>query len=160
MTRHSRAPLSVYGFSKAPVYLRITAAFIDILIAGLPWFIIEPLWGITPLRLPGQFSLLQGFIVGAALLWSFYYICFRDSFANGQSIGKRCMNLIVVGTWSHKPCTPLQSFLRNALCCFHYVLIVEAVMPLANLKTGRRIGDFLAQTMVTEISQLASRNLK
>lgn len=160
MAQHTRASLHFQGFSKAPVYLRITAALIDGLIAGLPWIFITPLWGITPFRLPEQFSLLQGFVVGIALIWSFYYICFRDGYTDGQSIGKRCMSLMVVGTQSHRPCTPLQSFLRNILCWFNYSLILEGVMLLANLKTGRRIGDFMAQTIVTEISQFAPRNLR
>lgn len=160
MAQKTRASLRPHSFSKAPVYLRIAAAAIDGLIAGLPWFIITPLWGFTLFRLPAQFGLVQGFIVGSALIWTFFYICFRDGYANGQSLGKRCMGLMVIGMWSDQPCTIMQSFLRNVLFWINYFVIVEGIMLLGNLSTGRRIGDFLAQTLVTEVSQFHPRNLK
>lgn len=158
MAQKPRSSACISGFPAAPVHLRIAAAILDLLVAGFPWLIIKPLWHISPFHLPDQFSLLQGFFSGAALLWSFYYFCFRDSFSRGQSIGKRYMRLMVIGTWSRQPCTPVQSFLRNVLCWFNFLFVLEGIIMLANRKNGRRIGDFLAQTFVTEASSFPPKH--
>jgi len=158
LKQHAHA--SIQGYAKAPYFLRLIALSIDGLIAGLPWLLITPLWGYTPLRLPSHSGLFHGFIITAALLWTFYYICFRDSFCCGQSIGKRSVGLMVMGTWTNQPCNAMQSFLRNVIYWVDFFFIVEGLLALANLKTGRRLGDFLAQTQVIDSSQYHRRNLK
>jgi uncharacterized RDD family membrane protein YckC len=145
---------------KAPTMLRVTAAIIDGTIAGLPWLLITPLWGFSPYNLPAQSSLLQGCLIGLALLWTFYYSCFRDCMGNGQSIGKRMLGLMVIGLESNLPCTTMQSFLRNVIFVLDFGLIAEILLTLSNVKTGRRFGDFIAQTQVVEITRYYRRHLR
>lgn len=160
LKQKSQASVRPHSYGKAPVLLRLAALSIDSMVAGLPWLMITPFWGFSPFRLPSQFGLFQGFIITAALLWTFYYICFRDNFYTGQSIGKRCTGLMVIGTWTYQPCSSLQSFLRNVSFWLDYVFIVEILVALCNLNTGRRLGDFMAQTQVIESYQYHRRNLK
>jgi uncharacterized RDD family membrane protein YckC len=160
MSEYPRALSRTRSYSKAPVVLRTGAAIIDTTIAGVPWFIITPLWGFSPYRLPVHFGLLQGFIIGIALLWTCYYVWFRDHLGTGQSIGKRCTGLMVIGTFSHKPCNAMQSFLRNFLFCLDFGLFLELFITLLNLQTGRRVGDYLAQTQVIELTYYNRRNLR
>jgi uncharacterized RDD family membrane protein YckC len=160
MSEYPRALPRTRSYSKAPVLLRTGAAIIDMTIAGLPWFIITPLWGFSPYRLPTHFGLVQGSIIGIALLWTFYYVWFRDRLGAGQSIGKRCTGLMVVGVLSTQPCNAMQSFLRNFLFCLDFGFFFELFITLLNLQTGRRVGDFLAQTQVIELAHYNHRNLR
>jgi uncharacterized RDD family membrane protein YckC len=160
MSEYPRTLPPTRSYSKAPVLLRTGAAIIDMSIAGVPWFIITPLSGVSPYRLPLQFGLLQGLIIAIALLWTFYYVWFRDCLGAGQSIGKQCTGLMVVGIQSNQPCNTMQSFLRNFLFCLDFGFFLELFITLLNLQTGRRVGDYLAQTQVIELARYNRRNLR
>ncbi|MCU1737112.1 MULTISPECIES: RDD family protein [unclassified Pseudomonas] len=67
-----------------------------------------------------------------------------DALPNGQTVGKRLMNISVVGFPVNTRCTVLQSFLRNVPKALFSVL--DAFFVLFGFR--RRLGDMLAMTMV------------
>jgi uncharacterized RDD family membrane protein YckC len=73
------------------------------------------------------------------------YFLFSDALPSGQSIGKKLLGLQVVGSGSMKPCSILQSLLRNVtfpLGAIDWVFIFFG--------SHRRLGDFLASTIVVK----------
>lgn len=71
------------------------------------------------------------------------YFLFSDAMPNGQSIGKKLLNIQVVNTSTKQPCTLLESFLRNItfpLGLFDWVFIFFG--------QHKRLGDFIASTIV------------
>jgi uncharacterized RDD family membrane protein YckC len=82
------------------------------------------------------------------------YALLRDGLGNGQSLGKRAVNLMVVNLTTKQPCSLGKSFVRN-LIMFLLALIpfvgwlVEPIVTLAT-DDGRRLGDKAADTMVIE----------
>lgn len=71
------------------------------------------------------------------------YLLFSDALANGQSLGKRLLKIKVVDFKTGKPCSVLQSFLRNVtifLGLFDLIFLIS--------RYRRRFGDFLASTLV------------
>ena len=73
------------------------------------------------------------------------YFLFSDSLPNGQSIGKRLLNIQVVSKETMRPCSILQSFLRNVtfpLGIFDWAFIFFG--------SHRRLGDFIASTIVVK----------
>ncbi len=84
------------------------------------------------------------FILGIAI--AMFYFLFSDALPNGQSIGKRCLNIQVVDEETSQPCSLLQSFLRNvtfSLGILDWVFIFFG--------SHRRLGDFIASTIVVKI---------
>ncbi|MDR1760401.1 MAG: RDD family protein [Fibrobacter sp.] len=89
-------------------------------------------------------------------LFAGVYNFFKDGMKNGQSFGKRTMNLRVVHLPTGKPCNYLQSFFRNfigqLLSWIPYAgWLIEPIFVIANDR-GRRLGDFAANTQVIEAS--------
>lgn len=77
---------------------------------------------------------------------SVIYFLFSDALPNGQSIGKRLINIQVISKETKKPCSLLQSFLRNMtfpLGIIDWVFIFFG--------SHRRLGDFIASTIVVKI---------
>lgn len=120
----------------APIGKRFSAQFIDELIA-----------------VGGGYSLLIGMneLVAsdgntpflAMIIFALLYTLFADGMFEGQSIGKKLMNLYVVSNEMEKPCTYWQSFLRNStylLGIFDFIFLFG--------KERRRLGDRLASTKV------------
>lgn len=78
-----------------------------------------------------------GMLMGAS------YFLFSDSLPNGQSIGKRLLNIKVVNQSTKLPCSKTESFLRNItfpLGIFDWIFIFFG--------SHRRLGDFIAATIV------------
>lgn len=74
------------------------------------------------------------------------YFLFSDSLPNGQSIGKKLLKMRVVNGKTGEACSVVQSFLRNItfpLGIFDWVFIFFG--------SHRRLGDFLASTIVVKI---------
>ena len=74
------------------------------------------------------------------------YFLFSDALPNGQSLGKRFLNMRVVNNETMQPCSLLQSFLRNItfpLGIIDWVFIFFG--------SHRRLGDFIASTIVVKI---------
>ena len=71
------------------------------------------------------------------------YFLFSDGLPNGQSFGKKLINIQVIHKETNEPCSMLQSFLRN-------ITFPLGIMDWVFIFFGshRRIGDFLAGTVV------------
>ncbi|MES2013849.1 MAG: RDD family protein [Pseudomonadota bacterium] len=73
------------------------------------------------------------------------YFLFSDALPNGQSIGKKLLNIQVICNETRRPCSVLQSFLRNMtfpLGIFDWIFIFFG--------SHRRLGDFIASTIVVK----------
>ena len=82
----------------------------------------------------------------AALIFALGYYFFADCMRNGQSIGKRALDIAVVHAETGEPCTAFQSFLRNILL---YVLgPIDWIFIFGS--RHQRLGDMLAGTIVIE----------
>jgi uncharacterized RDD family membrane protein YckC len=115
-------------------------------------------------RFQGQFiDGLVAYVLAIVLFWlldmfigrepAFYsgvaigvtYFLLSDSLPNGQSVGKKLLNIQVVDKETMKPCSFFQSFLRNVtfpLGLFDWVPIFFGA--------HRRLGDFIASTIVVK----------
>ncbi|WP_158622904.1 RDD family protein [Aquabacterium soli] len=76
------------------------------------------------------------------------YLLICDGLPGGQSIGKKFTRSAVVHVDTGRPCSYLQSFVRN-LC-----LIVLGVVDCAFIagRQRRRLGDFIARTKVVRLA--------
>ncbi len=86
-----------------------------------------------------EVAVYSGFLVGIA------YFLFSDAMPNGQSFGKKLLDIQVVNHSTKQPCTFLESFLRNVtfpLGFFDWIFIFFG--------KHRRLGDFIASTIVTK----------
>ena|SRR3990172_2736588 len=130
------------GVQKAGLLLRMFAKVIDfILVAAVTEMVPK-----------------AGFYAGLS------YLLISDGLFEGRSIGKRLMGLRVVSLPTGVPCSMKESILRNAplgiglalykipLVGWLFLVAVSAVefLVLLGSKEQMRIGDELAQTMVTE----------
>ena len=81
------------------------------------------------------------------------YRLIKDGIGNGQSYGKKAMNLKMVCINDHTPCTKGQSIARNLISFIISVLplggLIDIIVILAS-KDGRRIGDHAAGTQVVD----------
>jgi uncharacterized RDD family membrane protein YckC len=95
------------------------------------------------------------FILGLFLLiFPIGYALIKDGIGEGQSYGKRAVNLMVINLNTNEPCTKLNSVGRNLLfgiiCGIPYVgTLLEIIMVFANPE-GRKLSDLLAGTQVAE----------
>ena len=79
----------------------------------------------------------------AGYMW-LVYILMADSFSNGQSFGKTVLRIRVVSHTTGKPCTVIQSVVRNL---FLFVCIFDLILYYVR---KRRIGDYAANTDVVQ----------
>ena len=93
-----------------------------------------------------EYAVYLGFAI--ALL----YLLLKDALPNGQSIGKRLLNIRVIHKETMHPCTVFQSFLRN-------VTLVSGPFDWAFIFFGshRRVGDFIASTIVVKNDRINVR---
>lgn len=115
---------------------RFQGQFIDGLVAYLLGFVtyyaLDSLIGREP-------AVYSGVAVGI------FYFLLSDALPNGQSIGKKLLNIQVVSNRTMNPCSLLQSFLRNItfpLGILDWVFIFFGA--------HRRLGDFIASTIVVK----------
>jgi len=81
-----------------------------------------------------------------AVIIALTYFLFSDALPNGQSIGKKLLNIKVVNKETMQPCSLVQSLLRNItfpLGIFDWVFIFFG--------SHRRLGDFMASTIVVKM---------
>ncbi len=89
------------------------------------------------------------------LLFSFM----KDGFGQGQSPGKKAMNLMVVNLADNVPCTKGRSALRTLIqmgVAYFTCGLLEPILVLASA-TGRRLGDLAANTQVINVSEYEER---
>jgi uncharacterized RDD family membrane protein YckC len=89
-----------------------------------------------------EYAVYFGFALGLL------YFLFSDALPNGQSIGKRLLNIRVIHKDTMHPCSLFQSFLRN-------VTFPLGILDWAFIFFGshRRLGDFIASTIVAKNDQ-------
>ena len=85
----------------------------------------------------------------------FIYIFIKDGLFNGQSIGKKILNLKVVDFKDHtKPCTMVQSIKRNVVLFLSFIIpFGEFVIAWQIYKNNRRWGDGFAGTIVVDLNK-------
>jgi len=117
--------------SLASILSRVVAQIIDGIIAFLLLLVLA--------------LFIHPFVGVAAFL---LYILFQDALPNGQSIGKRILNIAVVGKATGNVCTVGQSFLRNIT--FVVLGIIDCLFALSQYQ--QRLGDRAANTIVVQVS--------
>ena len=85
-------------------------------------------------------------------LFPLIYSLVKDGLGEGQSWGKRALDLMVVSLDDHTPCTKGKSFYRNFISGLLVIVpvfgwIVEPILVLAT-EDGRKLGDKAANTQV------------
>jgi uncharacterized RDD family membrane protein YckC len=83
------------------------------------------------------------------------YTLLKDSFGQGQSLGKRAVGVMVVHITDNKPCSASQSTLRNLVIVFFGFIplvgwLIEPLMVMVS-DNGERIGDKAANTRVIDV---------
>jgi len=119
---------------------RFSAQFIDSIVTLLIFIPAVLVW-------PAVEALgVAGFILAAA------YLLLADGLPNGQSIGKRVLNITVIDQRTRKPCTYFQSFVRNFLLAL--LGIVDWIFILG--RKHQRLGDMAASTIVVRLQRSVS----
>ena len=128
-----------FGLEKLSLALpgrRYLGQFIDGLIS-IALFVIM-------IALSKSFNLNDDLFNLLSLMIPFSYFVFSDSLPGGQSLGKKPFGIMVVSKRTGKPCTILQSFIRNF---FTPILgSIDAIFILG--KKRERLGDKWAGTIV------------
>ena len=111
-------------------------------IEGLIAYVIGiALYFLLSVTINGGLAVVIGMIVG----W--LYFLFSDALPNGQSIGKRILKIQVIHSKTAMPCSIGQSFLRNIT-----FLLVAIDWLFIFFGSRRRLGDFIANTIVVEFN--------
>lgn len=142
-------------YRKASIGKRLVAFLIDSFIAFAPVVLAFGLMfgALTNLAEAGAGVGFLLFV--AAIGWTFYYRLTKDGRANGQSIGKSLLDLMVIDTETNRPCTRGKSALREivmlGLDALPFGFLVEPIAAIVD-DDGRRIGDRAANTQVIEVA--------
>jgi uncharacterized RDD family membrane protein YckC len=85
---------------------------------------------------------------GITMLVYWLYFLIKDALPNGQSFGKKSMQIKVVSATTAKNCTVVQSIIRNIVNCIPFLNVADAFF--AGRYRRQRIGDILAGTIVID----------
>lgn len=114
---------------------RLCAFIIDVFVVGMIMQLLLKLLQLTSL------GIFVPCVLYAYLLWIFCKDCY-----NGQSLGKHWMKIQIIDDKTGKAVSPIKSVVRNLFYC---IGLIEGFVLLCNPK-GKRIGDYLCKTTVTE----------
>jgi uncharacterized RDD family membrane protein YckC len=94
------------------------------------------------------------------LILPLLYILVKDGLGEGQSLGKKAVDLMVININTNEPCTKLNSAGRNILysiiTAIPYIgFLLEVIMIFAN-PDGRKLSDLGAGTQVIDIKEYKS----
>jgi uncharacterized RDD family membrane protein YckC len=78
------------------------------------------------------------------------YTLIKDALPNGQSFGKKSMNIKVISSVTAKNCTVIQSIIRNVVKCIPFINIADALY--GGKYKRQTIGDILARTIVIDVA--------
>ena len=125
--------------------------FIPSLILILDYFIELYTYGSISMYVYNSSKIIFGFLL---LFLPFSYSLIKDGLGNGQSYGKRALNLMVINVNSNNPCSKSNSAGRNIMfsiiSCVPYIgYFIEIIMVFANPE-GRKISDLVAGTQVID----------
>lgn len=129
---------------------RILAAILELVL--LPLLAFSLIESLPEISADPKLAFWQGaYFVFALVFWmlSIIYILFKDAFWNGQSLAKKLFRLRVVDLKTRVKCRWWQSLVRNIVFFVPLSMPIELVIAYMN-PDRRRIGDFLAGTMVIE----------
>lgn len=154
-------------YDNAPIGRRFLAYLLDgliILLFCIPSIILifDVLMGYFTYGYNGLYgSQIEGF---SHLVWGlillivpFTYGLIKDGLGNGQSYGKRALDLMVINVNSNNPCSKSNSAGRNIMfsifCSVPYIgYLVEVIMVFANPE-GRKLSDLVAGTQVIDAKE-------
>src|SRR5689334_18140187 len=138
-------------FAKARLGRRFLASLIDLWI-GIVMPIIASAIGLVATAGRGRINVVNVLLFLSSLVWAVYYTFTKDAHNEGQSIGKRAMQLQVVRVVDGQPCSAGQSSVRafvgmltNAIPFVGW--LVEPAFAVFS-RDGRRLGDLAAGTQV------------
>ena len=124
---------------------RLFARAIDFLVYGVIFIVGAPLN-----------KALGSTSTGLILIFLIYlfYLLLADALPNGQSIGKKVLNISVVSKEAHLPCTPLRSIARNL--CF-LTSFVDWLFIFG--RDRQRLGDKIAGSIVVRKARPSARGV-
>jgi uncharacterized RDD family membrane protein YckC len=165
---NSYSPLPINSFSlkkefkNAPIGKRFLAYLLDGLIVALLFIpslflLFDFLVSIFSNNYYGGYAdyTKQNLLIGLVLfILPFRYILIKDGLGEGQSIGKKAVDLMVINVNTNEPCTKLNSAGRNILfsiiASIPYIgFLLEVIMIFAN-PDGRKLSDLGSGTQVIE----------
>jgi uncharacterized RDD family membrane protein YckC len=144
-------PGGLWHYPKASLGSRFVAYLIDIVI-GILMPVVAGIIGFASSR--GGFSIVNGVLLIASIVWAIYYNFTKDGQNEGRSIGKRAMGLMVVNIKTNKPCSIGESSLRALMLGVLNAIpavgsLIEPLIVLVQ-EDGRRVGDMVAGTQVID----------
>jgi uncharacterized RDD family membrane protein YckC len=120
---------------------RLLGQIIDSVLAFVPIVFVVVVIGTTGAESDFAISLLP-----FAVLFGVGYYLFADAMPGGQSFGKLLLGIAVVDEATRRPCSMVQSFIRNILApilgFLDWIFIVGS--------RRQRLGDMIARTIVVE----------
>ncbi len=93
-------------------------------------------------------------IISFLFWWGYFVLC--EVLWNGQSVGKKCLHLRVVRAGG-QPVGLVASLVRNILRIIDLFLLLGVLVMLID-RSGRRLGDFAAGTLVIREPWVAARH--
>lgn len=150
-----------FVYPKAPLGARFVAYLVDGFMFMLPAIVLIVLATIGGANENVPVAAICGILGGLLVLVGIVYSFIKDGRANGQSVGKKMMKLMVVHLPTNQPCTTGQSAGRAAVMMalgfIPYVGgFIEPVVVLA-AGDGRRLGDKAANTQVIAVDDYRRR---
>jgi uncharacterized membrane protein SpoIIM required for sporulation len=147
-----------FSYSVAGVGTRAAAAMIDYLICLAPGmllaFLLMPLLRVDregqPQSEVGTWIYAIIILANFAMLWGYYVFC--EGYFDGQTLGKRRMGLRVVQDGGYSV-SFAASAVRNIVRIIDMqpgILYLVGIISVAVTKSGKRLGDIVAGTMVIE----------
>jgi uncharacterized RDD family membrane protein YckC len=150
-----------FVYPKAPLGARFVAYLVDAFLFLLPAILLLILTAVAIEKENGLLGGICGILGGLLMLAAVVYGFIKDGRANGQSVGKKMMRLMVVHLPTNQPCTKGQSAGRAAIMMLlgfiPYVgSLIEPIVVLA-AGDGRRLGDKAANTQVVAVDDYRRR---
>lgn len=146
-------------YPKASISNRFLASLIDGLISlglGIP-AIIFFIFGFNKLSSYNENDGAVGLIFTGFLFYliPITYTLIKDGLNQGQSFGKKSLNLMVVNLETNKPCDKGKSFFRNLISGIIIIIpfvgwLIEPILVLVT-EDGRKLGDKAASTQVIDL---------
>jgi uncharacterized RDD family membrane protein YckC len=78
-----------------------------------------------------------------------FYFLFRDGFTRNGSFGKKVAHIYISAVKTGRPCGVIRSFVRNLFLLIPPLQLIDLFIILFS-KSGRRVGDYIAGTMISD----------
>ena len=118
----------------AALHIRFIAKFIDLIVCFSIYTLISTLFG-RETALP-EIAFFSLFLLSDSI--------------NGQSIGKRLLNIRVIEFKTQNSIGFIRSIVRNSLALLNFLLIPAVIDYILYVSYFRRLGDFIAGTCVVK----------